>query len=101
MTTESSSQQQTTPADDQHPRHLVPKGDITIFEAAEFKDSLMKLFKNHGLVSLDLSGVARVDTAAIQLLLAAKKQNRMFVSGISEDLQTRLQQLGFTGSLSE
>ncbi len=50
---------------------------------------------------MDLGNVKRVDTAAIQLLLAAKKQNRMFVSGISEDLQVRLQQLGFTGSLSE
>lgn len=100
MSTESSSQQ-TSPADDQHPRHLAPKGDITIFEAGEFKESLTKLFGNDGLVSLDLSGVARVDTAGIQLLLAAKKQNRMFVAGISEDLQSRLQQLGFTGSLSE
>jgi anti-anti-sigma regulatory factor len=100
MTTESSSQQP-SPVVDQNPRHLAPKGDITIFEAGEFKDSLTKLFNNDGLVSLDLSGVARVDTAAIQLLLAAKKQNRMFVSGISEDLQGRLHQLGFTGSLSE
>lgn len=87
--------------DEQSPRHLAPKGDITIFEAGEFKDSLTKLFHNDGLVSVDLSGVARVDTAAIQLLLAAKKQNRMFVSGISKDLQGRLHQLGFTGSLSE
>ena len=100
MATESSTPQPAQ-ADDQNPRHLAPKGDITIFEAGEFKDSLTKLFKNDGLVSVDLSGVARVDTAAIQLLLAAKKQNRMFVSGISEDLQSRLQQLGFTGSLSE
>jgi anti-anti-sigma regulatory factor len=100
MATESSSPQ-SAQADDQNPRHLAPKGDITIFEASEFKDSLTKLFHNDGLVSLDLSGVARVDTAAIQLLLAAKKQNRMFASGISEDLQSRLQQLGFTGSLSE
>ena len=100
MTTESSSHQP-SPAVDQHPRHLAPKGDITIFEAGEFKDSLTKLFNNDGLVSVDLSGVARVDTAAIQLLLAAKKQNRMFVAGISEDLQSRLQQLGFIGSLSE
>lgn len=100
MTTESSTVQ-LFPVDDQNPRHLAPKGDITIFEAGEFKDSLTKLFKNDGLVSVDLSGVARVDTAAIQLLLAAKKENRMFVSGISEDLQTRLHQLGFTGSLGE
>jgi anti-anti-sigma regulatory factor len=100
MATESSSPQPSQ-ADTQNPRHLAPKGDITIFEAGEFKDSLTKLFTNDGLVSLDLSAVARVDTAAIQLLLAAKKQNRMFVSGISEDLQSRLHRLGFAGSLSE
>ena len=82
-------------------RHLAPTGDLTIFEAAEFKESLVKLFANDGLVSLDLSGTARVDTAAIQLLLTAKKQNRMFVSGISQELQTKLTQLGFTDSLSE
>jgi anti-anti-sigma regulatory factor len=100
MATEASSTQPAH-ADNQTPRHLAPKGDITIFEASEFKDSLTKLFQNDGLVSVDLSSVARVDTAAIQLLLAAKKQNRMFVSGISEDVQGRLQQLGFAGSLSE
>ncbi|MGZ8365253.1 MAG: STAS domain-containing protein [Nitrospira sp.] len=100
MTTESSSQHPSQ-ADDQNRRHLAPEGDITIFEAGEFKDSLTNLFKNDGLVSVDLSGVARVDTAAIQLLLAAKKENRMFVLGVSEDLLTRLHQLGFTGSLGE
>ncbi|MBH0201235.1 MAG: STAS domain-containing protein [Nitrospira sp.] len=100
MTTESSAPQ-AFQISDENPRHLAPKGDITIFEVSEFKDALTKLFQNDGLVSLDLSGVTRVDTAAIQLLLAAKKQNRMFVPGISEDLQTRLQQLGFIESLSE
>jgi anti-anti-sigma regulatory factor len=80
---------------------LAPTGELTIFEAAEFKESLVNLFANDGLVSLDLSGVARVDTAAIQLMLAARKQGRMFVTGISDDLQTKLNQLGFTDPLSE
>ncbi len=95
------SEPQTRQAEGQSPRHLVPKGDITIFEAAEFRDALMKLFSNDGLVSIDLGNVKRVDTAAIQLLLAARKQQRMFASGMSEDLQRKLTQLGFTGSLSE
>ncbi len=85
----------------QNRRHLAPTGDLTIFEAGEFKESLVKLFTNDGLVSLDLAGVARVDTSAIQLMLAARKQERMFVSGLSDDLQTKLKQLGFCGSLSE
>lgn len=87
--------------EEQNARHLAPKGELTIFEAAEFKESLVKLFANDGLVSLDLSGVARADTAAIQLMLAARKQGRMFVTGVSEDLQTKLNQLGFTDPLSE
>ncbi len=85
----------------QDARHLAPTGELTIFEAAEFRESLVKLFANEGMVSLDLSGVARADTAAIQLMLAARKQGRMFVTGISDDLQTKLNQLGFTDSLSE
>ena len=92
---------QTQRGEGQNARHLAPTGELTIFEAAEFKESLVNLFANDGLVSLDLSGVARVDTAAIQLMLAARKQGRMFVTGISDDLQTKLNQLGFTGPLSE
>lgn len=95
--TESHSQQ----AGGDHPRHLAPTGDLTIFEADEFKDALVKLFTNEGLVSLDLAGVKRVDTAAIQLLLSARKQERMLVAGLSEDVQGKLTQLGFAGSLSE
>lgn len=100
MTDERSSSQ-ANQVEGQDTRHLAPTGDLTIFEAAEFKESLVKLFANDGLVSLDLSAVARVDTVAIQLMLAARKQGRMFVTGISEDLQTKLNQLGFTDSLSE
>ena len=85
----------------QNPRHLAPSGDLTVFEAAEFKESLVKLFQNEGMVSLDLSGVARVDTAAIQLMLAARKQGRMLVMGVPQDLQDKLTQLGFADQLSE
>jgi anti-anti-sigma regulatory factor len=99
--TADSSAPPTGKTENQNPRHLAPSDDITIFEAAEFKDSLVKLLANDGLVSLDLSGVARVDTSAIQLMLAARKQGRMLVMGISQDLQAQLTQLGFTGQLSE
>jgi anti-anti-sigma regulatory factor len=88
-------------SEEDNSRHLVPTGDLTIFEVAEFKDSLVKLFANEGLVSMDLSLVARVDTAAIQLMLSARKQARMLVMGISVDLQDKLNQLGFAAPLSE
>lgn len=82
-------------------RLLAPTGDLTIFEAAEFKESLTTLFKNEGLVSLDLGQAKRIDTSAIQLMWAARKQGRMFVTGISEDLRAKLAQLGFSEPLSE
>ncbi|MBX3318595.1 MAG: STAS domain-containing protein [Nitrospira sp.] len=100
MTTEISGSQMSDPGD-ANPRHLAPTGDLTIFEAGEFKESLVKLMANEGLVSMDLSGVARVDTAAIQLMLSARKQARLLVMGIPQELQNKLKQLGFTEQLSE
>jgi len=100
MTTEISGSQMSDTGD-ANPRHLAPTGDLTIFEAGEFKESLVKLMANEGLVSMDLSGVARVDTAAIQLMLSARKQARLLVMGIPQELQNKLKQLGFTEQLSE
>jgi anti-anti-sigma regulatory factor len=88
-------------ADNPNPRHLAPKGDLTIFEAMEFRDALVNLLANDGLVSLDLGGVTRADTAIIQLLWAARKEGRMFVCGVSPEFQATLTHLGFTKPLSE
>ena len=78
-----------------------PSGELTIFEAAEFKESLITVFASEGLVCLDLSQVTRVDTAAIQLMWAARKLGRLLVTGIPQDLQTKLTRLGFSEPLSE
>jgi anti-anti-sigma regulatory factor len=78
-----------------------PSGELTIFEAAEFKESLLVVLANEGLVCLDLSQVTRVDTAAIQLMWAARKLGRLLVTGISDELQTKLNRLGFSEPLSE
>jgi anti-anti-sigma regulatory factor len=78
-----------------------PSGDLTIFEAAEFKESLLAVLANDGLVCLDLSQVTRVDTSAIQLMWAARKLGRLLVTGIPQELQTKLNQLGFSEPLSE
>lgn len=99
--TDGRSSSQTHEVEGERVRHLAPTGDLTIFEAAEFKESLVKLLANDGLVSLDLTGIARVDTAAIQLMLAARKQGRMIVTGISDNLLAKLNQLGFADPLSE
>ena len=78
-----------------------PSGDLTIFEAAEFKESLLAVLANDGLVCLDLGQVRRVDTAAIQLMWSARKLGRLLVTNIPQDLHTNMTQLGFSESLSE
>lgn len=84
-----------------NPRLCKPSGELTIFEAAEFKESLITVFASEGLVCLDLSQVTRVDTAAIQLMWAARKLGRLLVTGVPQDLQTKLTRLGFSEPLSE
>ncbi len=79
----------------------MPSGELTIFEAAEFKESLIKVLANDGLVCMDLSQITRVDTSAIQLMWAARKLGRLLVTGIPKELETKLTQLGFSEPLSE
>jgi len=86
---------------DANSRQYVPVGELTIFEAASFKESLVQLISNDGLVCMDLGKVTRVDTAAIQLMWAARKLGRILVTGIPQDVQTKLTQLGFSEPLSE
>lgn len=83
------------------PRLCKPSGDLTIYEAVEFKQSLLAVVTHEGLVCLDLSQVTRVDTAAIQLMWAARKLGRLLVTGIPQELQTKLTRLGFSKPLSE
>ena len=78
-----------------------PSGELSIFEAAEFKESLIRVLAGEGLVCLDLSQVTRVDTAAIQLMWAARKLGRLLVTGIPKELETKLIQIGFSEPLSE
>lgn len=86
---------------DMNDRQLAPEGDLTIFEAEEFKKSLLKLLTNEGLVCLNVAHTKRIDTAAIQLMWAARKSGRLLVTGMPQELQAKLTQLGFSEPLSE
>jgi len=86
---------------DENSRQLAPAGELTIFEVAAFKESLTRLFENDGLVCIDLGKVTRVDTAAIQVMWAARKLGRLLVTAIPQELQAKLTQLGFSEPLSE
>ncbi|ABO91254.1 anti-sigma B factor antagonist [Aeromonas salmonicida subsp. salmonicida] len=48
-------------------------GEMTIYTAAELKQALTPLLYRQQALELDLSGVSEMDSAGLQLLLAAKK----------------------------
>jgi anti-anti-sigma factor len=61
--------------------HLLPdgsaslrlSGELTIYHAADLKQALLPLAEQAGAWALDLSGVTDVDSAGIQILLAARR----------------------------
>lgn len=73
---------------------LVPTGDLTIFEAAEFRDSLVTLLGNNGPVELDLSGIQRMDGAGLQLVLAATRYERCSLTKIEDPVRDMMELVG-------
>jgi len=48
-------------------------GELTIYHAAELKEALLPFAADAGAWALDLSGVTDVDSAGVQVLLAARR----------------------------
>ncbi len=50
------------------------EGDMTIYRAAELKQTLMDGLRNHRQLEFDLSGVTEMDSAGFQLLMLVKRE---------------------------
>ena len=57
-------------------RRLAITQDMTIYHAAEQKNQLLEALNEGQTLELDLSQVAEMDTAGLQLLLLAKREAR-------------------------
>ncbi|MFB0773869.1 STAS domain-containing protein [Aeromonas salmonicida] len=57
----------------EHKTLVKVSGEMTIYTAAELKQALTPLLYRQQTLELDLSGVSEMDSAGLQLLLAAKK----------------------------
>lgn len=60
-------------AEQRGPAVLRIEGELTIYRAAEFKQTLLDAVAGAAVLELDLSGVTDIDTAGLQLLMLAKK----------------------------
>ncbi len=54
--------------------HMRVEGDMTIYNAVEFKQAFMANLHGCEEVEINLSGVGELDTAGFQLLLLAKRE---------------------------
>lgn len=68
--------------------------EVTIFEAAGFRDVLVTLLSSGSPVELDLSRVERMDTSGVQLLLAVRRSGRLAVTGITPGVREAMVSLG-------
>jgi anti-anti-sigma factor len=56
------------------PHRLALHEDMTIYQAAEQKNRLLAALAEARHLALDLSGVAEIDTAGLQLLMLVKRE---------------------------
>jgi|APFre7841882590_1041340.scaffolds.fasta_scaffold466996_1 anti-anti-sigma regulatory factor len=71
-----------------------PMTDLTIFEAADFRFSLIALLLQDVPVTVDLTHVHQIDCSCLQVLLAAHRSGHLTVAGISESFRQKVMQLG-------
>ena len=65
------------------------EGDLTIYMAAEIKKRLMDFASNGEDLEIDLSAVAEMDTAGLQLLILAKREAALYRKRLSFVLHSR------------
>lgn len=53
---------------------MTPAGDMTIYQVAEMKPTLLSGLREGGEIELNLSEVSEMDTAGFQLLLMLKRE---------------------------
>ena len=70
-------------------------GDLSIFEVGKFHEELVLLNQQDGPLEVDLSQVDRIDSSAVQVIVAATRSGRMRLTGYSQELQERFEQIGF------
>lgn len=79
------------------PEHNILKvvGDLSIFEVGKFHEELVLLNQQEGPLEVDLSQVDRIDSSAVQVIVAATRSGRIRLTGYSQELQERFEQIGF------
>ena len=57
-----------------HTTRIEIKGELSIFSAASWRQQLLDALEQEGEIDVDLSGVSEIDSAGVQLMIAAKRE---------------------------
>ncbi len=73
---------------------LQPDGELTIFEAADFRDALVALSAKHGQLELDLANIERMDSSSVQLVVAACQEMALHITNVSSAVRDQFEIVG-------
>jgi len=80
------------------PQRYVPTSDLTIATVTEFKAALVGMTSDGKSGMLDMSGVRRVDVAALQVMIAAQRTGRIALMSLSQPVMAAMAAIGFTSA---
>ncbi|WP_417069382.1 STAS domain-containing protein [Niveibacterium terrae] len=85
---------------------LALEGEMTIFQAAELNETLLRAVRDNEGLEVDLVGVTELDTAGVQLMLVAQREacalgHALRWVGHSHAVREVVSRLGLEGELGE
>lgn len=73
---------------------LQPEGELTIFEAAEFRDAFVMLGTKTGELELSLAKIERMDSSSVQLVIAACQEMNLKITHVPPGVQEQFDVVG-------
>lgn len=73
---------------------LQPAGELTIFEAAEFREALLALSGKEGAPELSLTNIDRMDSSCVQLVVAGCQEMALHITDVSPGVQAQFEVIG-------
>lgn len=73
---------------------LQPDGELTIFEAADFREALLALSAKPGHLELNLANVERMDSSSVQLVVAACQEMALQITNVCAAVQEQFETVG-------
>ncbi len=73
---------------------LQSEGELTIVEAAEFREAFLALSAKPGQLELNLANIERVDSSSVQLVVAACQEMALHIADVSPGVQEQFDMIG-------